>query len=100
MSLSPDGRYLAAGSGKGGVVAFDTLGKGEEGRKGMMFKLEDNDNYWPEGRSREVSGVDWGMGCLAACADDRITRVWRSLEDGSVGGVKEEKNEWGSVGCT
>jgi len=87
MALSPDGRYLAAGSGKGGVVAFDTREKG----KSVMFGLGDSVGYWPEDRTREVSTVDWGMGIMAACSDDRVTRIWRSNEG-------EKEDEWGSIG--
>lgn len=94
MSLCPDGRYLAAGSGKGGVVAFDTQARGAEKGKGVKFGLGDPAGYWPEGRTREVGAVDWGRGVMAACSDDLVTRVWRAE-----GGEKKEGEEWGALGA-
>jgi denticleless len=89
MALSPDGRYLATGNSKAGVVTFDTR---EKRSKGVVFDLGKDPEYWPKGRAREVTSVDWGRDCMAACADDRVTRIWRSDGD------RKEQDEWGSIG--
>jgi denticleless len=62
LAISPDGRHLATGSGKGGVIAWSIDQRGDEkGRvSGTRLPLGQGGGWWPDHREREVSAVDWG----------------------------------------
>lgn len=98
MGISPCGQYLATGSGKGGVVTFDLttphLTSSQRVGSSATLGLGESVGFWPGDRTREVSAVDWGKDCLAACADDLVTRIWRSDVD-VARGLREDKGKWG-----
>lgn len=69
LSLSPDGRYLAAGSCKGGLMTWDTQERGQDMNRrrdasttvakklGMGFEVGMSEIG---GKDREVCAVEWG----------------------------------------
>lgn len=66
VSVSPCGRWLAAGGASGSAFLFDIATRGL-GVQGIELKGQDG----------EISGVDWTDNALATCADDGTVRVWR-----------------------
>ncbi|WVO13552.1 hypothetical protein L204_101173 [Cryptococcus depauperatus] len=75
LSVSNDGRYLASGSCKGGVMTWDTQSPLYTNGKGATrLGLE---KTWGSKREKEVSSVEWGKDILAAASDDLTTRIWR-----------------------
>lgn len=69
LSLSPDGRYLAAGSCKGGLMTWDTQERGPDvdgradGSRTVAKKLGMGVEIGMSevgGKDREVCAVDWG----------------------------------------
>ncbi|WVQ84543.1 hypothetical protein IAT38_006697 [Cryptococcus sp. DSM 104549] len=77
LSISPDGRYLASGSCRGGLMTWDTQARGEETQKATRLGLGMGGVGWPEHKDREICAVDWGKDMVAASADDLATRIWR-----------------------
>nr|XP_031859866.1 uncharacterized protein CI109_004714 [Kwoniella shandongensis]KAA5526938.1 hypothetical protein CI109_004714 [Kwoniella shandongensis] len=75
LAISADGKYLASGSCRGGVMTWDTTQK--EGGKATRLGMGMGGVAWPEGREREVCAVDWGKDMVAGTSDDLATRVWR-----------------------
>jgi denticleless len=93
-AISPDGKYLASGSGKGGVMTWEIDGKADSRGEVQATRLRYN-----QGREADISALDWGhdMVCLhlsnvslnahadmdqfAACAGDSTTRIWRSRHE-------------------
>ncbi|AFR94533.2 hypothetical protein C343_02617 [Cryptococcus neoformans C23] len=87
LSLSPDGRYLAAGSCKGGLMTWDTQERGQDmnARRGASRTVAKKLGMGVEVRmsgvgekDREVCAVEWGKDILAATSDGSLTRIWRS----------------------
>ncbi|WVO24023.1 uncharacterized protein IAS62_005383 [Cryptococcus decagattii] len=87
LSLSPDGRYLAAGSCKGGLMTWDTQERGQDidGRADASRTMAKKLGMGIEmgmseagGKDREVCAVEWGKDILAATSDGSLTRIWRS----------------------
>ncbi|GLB33547.1 putative WD domain, G-beta repeat containing protein [Lyophyllum shimeji] len=76
LSLSPCGRWLAAGSGGSGT---DTHGSA------FLFDVDNASRPWMprrdgvqlQSQQGEVGAIDWAEGMLATCADDGTVRVWR-----------------------
>ncbi|KAI0040707.1 WD40 repeat-like protein [Auriscalpium vulgare] len=78
LSMSPDGRTLAAGSTGGSAFLYDVscaslANLGEFGGSDTGVELAS--------QRGEVGAVDWADGMLATCSDDGTVRVWRSDEE-------------------
>lgn len=75
LSLSPDGRYLAAGSCKGGLMTWDTQERGQDmdGRGGASRTVAKKLGMGIEigmsevgGKDREVCAVEWGKDIVSS----------------------------------
>lgn len=75
LSLSPDGRYLAAGSCKGGLMTWDTQERGQDmdGRGGASRIVAKKLGMGIEigmsevgGKDREVCAVEWGKDIVSS----------------------------------
>jgi denticleless len=68
ISFSPCGRYLASGSTKGGVMAWDTASRPRSVRGSVnevvATRLSLGESC--DGREREVNAVDWGYDMVSS----------------------------------
>ncbi|KAK8844587.1 hypothetical protein IAR55_006434 [Kwoniella newhampshirensis] len=75
LAVSPDGKHLASGSCRGGLMTWDT--KQKDGGQATRLGMGMGGVAWPQGKEREVCAMDWGKDMIAATSDDLATRVWR-----------------------
>lgn len=54
-AISPDGKHLACGSGKGGVMTWDVDGKVDSRGEVQATRLR-----YDQGREADISALDWG----------------------------------------
>jgi denticleless len=94
-SVSPCGRWVACGSGRGGAgggFVFD-FGAKLGGYRSRWRAPTEGEGVQLFAQDGEIGAVDWaaeGGGTLATCADDGTVRVWRADHERNVLGAIDE----------
>ena len=60
LAISSDGKYLASGSCRGGIMTWDTTPRQTGQPRATRLSMGVGGIACPDGREREVSAVDWG----------------------------------------